>query len=453
MYDLKIVNGIVVDLDTGLCRVSDVAITDGKIVDIGACTESAQKIIDASGKIVSAGFVDIHMHEDDLNKNPVDAPYDIADDMLRMGVTTATGGNCGLNYVEPVTFFDFVDKNGSPINYCLTIGQNYLRDEVGNTDWYRKSTKDEIIKMTDIANRALEKGCVGVSLGFEYCPGVDYDETISFLEGLKKEDLFVSCHFRKDGPYAVEAIEEMISITRDTRCKFQISHIGSCAAYGMMADALAPINAARAAGLDISADCYPYAAFSTKIGTAAFDDGCFDNWKGKTYSDIMLTADPYAGVYCDEELYYKVRKEYPEMNVVAFVMDEDDVALAYKQDWMIVASDGLLAKNQGHPRASGTFPRVLGKYVRDEKVLTLSQALDKMTRMPAKRLGLATKGELKVGFDADITIFDADTIIDGATFEQPVLPPKGIEYVIIAGTVAVEGTKIVSDRLGKALRL
>jgi len=212
-----------------------------------------------------------------------------------------------------------------------------------------------------------------------------------------------------------------------------------------MQETLDILDRARAEGVNITADCYPYNAFCTGIGTAVFDEGAFDKWN---YSDIMLTDGPDRGKRCDRELFEKTRKENPEMMVVAFVMNEPEIDLAYKQPYVMVGSDCGFMNKAGHPRGAGTFPRVLGYYVRDRKALTLMEALKKMTVQPAQRMNLDTKGQIKEGFDADLVIFDENTIRDGATFEEPTLPPVGIDYVLLNGQIAVKNNEILNDRLG-----
>ncbi|WP_313370206.1 amidohydrolase family protein, partial [Sedimentibacter sp.] len=201
-------------------------------------------------------------------------------------------------------------------------------------------------------------------------------------------------------------------------------------------------------GIDLSVDAYPYAAFSTFIGSAVFDDGCFELWN-KSYDSIMLTEEPFKGVFCDKELFEKARKEYPKMLAVAYVMNEEEIVEALNHPLVMVASDGIYRNHSGHPRGAGTFPRVIGHYVRDKKLMEFYDAIYKMTYMPAKRLNLRKKGLLKEGYDADIVIFDYDTIIDKATFQEPQLNPEGIDYVILNGSVAIKQGNKVNNKLGR----
>ncbi|EOD01612.1 N-acyl-D-amino-acid deacylase family protein [Caldisalinibacter kiritimatiensis] len=452
MYDIKIINGKIIDFDVNQIKDCNIGIKDGKIVNIGNLIGKGKTEIDAHGMIVSPGFVDIHMHEEVIGTSPDGDDYDIANKMLLMGVTTCVAGNCGNNRQSLDYFFDFIDKNGSPVNYLSFIGHNYLRKLVGIEDRYREATKQEIEDMKKLLIHDIkENEAIGISFGLEYSPGTTIEEIVNLCEGVKEEEIILSAHYRKDAKYGIDSIKEMIEISKLTRKPMQISHIGSCTAFGMMKEALEIIQDAINNGVDVAADCYPYNAFSTYIGSAVFDEGCFELWN-KSYDSIMLTEEPYKGVRCNKELFYKVRNEYPEMLVVAFVMEEEEVIEALKAPFVYVASDGLYRRGQGHPRGAGTFPRVLGRYVREKNDVSLIDALRKMTLLPAKRLGLKNKGNIKEGADADLVIFDRETIIDDATFEEPTKPPIGIKHVILHGKIAVNDNTIINNRLGRVIR-
>ncbi|MDI9496231.1 MAG: amidohydrolase family protein [Bacillota bacterium] len=448
MLDIKIVNGKIIDVENKTARQGDLGIKDGIISDIGSVPAQAKVVIDAEGKYVSPGFIDIHMHEEDFSLTKKQE-YDISDTMLNMGVTTCVAGNCGNNRQSILELYDFVNEKGNPVNYLTYIGHNFLRVEAGNTDIYKRSSKEQIEKMQRWVKEAVDFGAIGVSYGLEYCPGIDTEEAVAITKEIQgRDDLLLAAHYRKDAIHALDSINEMAYIGREAKIPFQISHLSSCSAFGNMKEALDLIQDIRDKGTDIMVDAYPYDAFSTYIGSAVFDEGCFETW-GKSYDAIMLTEDPYKGVYCDKELFEKVRKEYPKMLVVAYVMNEEEIIEALNHPLVMVASDGIYRNHSGHPRGAGTFPRVIGRFVRDMKVMEFFDAISKMTYMPAQRLKLNRKGLLKEGYDADITIFDYNTIIDKATFQEPQLRPEGIDYVILGGKLAIEKGKTVNNTLGK----
>lgn len=448
MLDIKVVNGKIIDVENKTIIEGDLGIKEGKITDIGSVSAEAKVVIDAKGKHVSPGFIDIHMHEEDFTLTRKEE-YDISDTMLNMGVTTCAVGNCGNNRQGIKELYDFIKEKGNPVNYLTYIGHNFLRVEVGNTDIYKKSSKEQIEKMQKSVKEAIDFGAIGVSYGLEYCPGIDTEEAIAITKEIQgRDDLLLAAHYRKDAIHALDSIDEMAYIGKESKIPFQISHLSSCSAFGNMTEALNLIQKLRDSGIDLMVDAYPYDAFSTFIGSAVFDEGCFDLW-GKSYDSIMLTEEPFKGMFCDKELFEKARKEYPKMLAVAYVMNEEEIFEALNHPLVMVASDGIYRNHSGHPRGAGTFPRVIGRFVREQKVMEFFDAINKMTYMPAKRLMLKNKGLLKIGYDADITIFDNDTIIDKATFQEPQIRPDGIDYVIVGGKVAIDNGKTAANTLGK----
>ncbi|WP_312354504.1 amidohydrolase family protein [Aminipila sp.] len=446
MLDILITGGKYPDYKKGVFIQKDIGIKDGKVVEIGNITMPAKKIINAEKKVVSPGFIDIHMHEENFLLEG--QRYIIAEMMLKMGVTTCLGGNCGVQYQDLDLFKNTITKlGGAPVNYLMLVGYNSYRNKIG-VNTYAKANKAQQQKLLEIMRRELKEGAYGFSFGIEYDPGMDTDEIMNILANFDDKNLLVSAHYRSDSKKAIAAIKEMITIADRSEMKFQISHLSSCSAMGQMKEALDLINQEIQRNPKISYDTYPYCAFSTEIGSTVFDEGCFETWE-KAYDSILITDGEYKNKYCDKNLFEKIRKENPEMLVVAFVMNEDEIAQAIANPYGMIASDGIISHGNGHPRAAGTFPRGLGKYVREDKVISLLEALRKMTLEPAKRLGLDNKGQIACGCDADITVFDPQTIKDGADFFDLNIPPVGINCVIVNGKIAAEGNKLINGRAGR----
>nr|WP_315024723.1 amidohydrolase family protein [uncultured Aminipila sp.] len=446
MLDILISGGIHPDYKKEQMVQNDIGIKDGKVVEIGHITSPAKKIIDAKGRIVSPGFIDIHMHEEDfINEGE---KFVIAEMMLKMGVTTCLGGNCGVQHQNLKLLKNTISKiGGSPVNYLMLVGYNSFRNKIG-VNTYTKADKEQQKKLLEIIKQELDEGAYGFSFGIEYDPGMDVNEIMNILGNFNDKNLFVSVHYRADSTKAIHAIKEMISIADKSQMKLQISHLSSCSAMGQMKDALDLINQEIEKNPKINYDTYPYSAFSTEIGSTVFDDGCFETW-GKSYDSILITNGPFKNKFCDKNLFEKIRKENPEMLVVAFVMNEDEIAEAIANPYGMIASDGIINNGNGHPRAAGTFPRVLGKYVREDKVISLLDALRKITLEPAKRLDLSTKGQIFKGCDADITIFNPEIIKDGADFSDLNIPPVGLDYVIVNGIIAVDHNNIITNQAGR----
>lgn len=450
MKDLKIINGKFPDFDSNSWVQADILIHGGKIEKIGNVSEECTQVIDAEGKVVSPGFIDIHAHEDKFAGGRED-DFFTAGRGLQMGVTTQIVGNCGDSYNSMEDFVGRIDKEGAPLNIMTFIGQNYLRELAGAGDRYAPSTRQQLEKMKSLLNEMKKYSPVGISCGFEYAPGVTTEETIELVRAMESDKYLVSVHFRQDGPKAPESTRELIEISKATGCAIEMSHIGSCSAVGYMDETLKIIEDAIVNGTDISVDCYPYNAFCTGIGTAVFDEGCFERW-GKSYSDVLVLDGTYVNQRCTKEIFEELRKEDPDLHVAVFAMNQAEVDKAISKPYVMIGSDCGFVNRHGHPRGAGTFPKVIREYVREKKLLTLIEALRKMTVLTAERVGLDGKGRIKEGCDADIVIFDENTITDKATFDNPTLTPEGIDYVLVCGKVSADHGNVKSDSNGKYIR-
>lgn len=446
MLDILLINGLYPDFEKGLILEGNIGIKSGKIDYMGRSEPEATEVIDVKGDIVSPGFIDIHMHEENFKEEG--SHYCIANMMLKMGVTTAVGGNCGIQHQGLPLFKNAIkDLGGAPINYMMLSGYNQCRYTLG-IDRHKEASLAEKSTIRDMISKELEEGACGISFGIEYDPGITTDEVLYAVGADKRKEDIVAAHYRGDNDIAIASIKEMMEVGEAIPQKFQISHLSSCSAMGQMSEALELIHKGMIKNPRLNYDTYPYNAFSTTMGSEVFVDGCLEKWH-KNYSDIMLTEEPYLNQRCTKSSFEDARLNYPEMLAVAFVMNEDEIAEAVADKYGMIASDGIINNGNGHPRAAGTFPRVLGKYVREEKVISLYDALRKMTKEPADRLCIFNKGRIALGCDADLTIFNKDKIIDGATYEETDKGPKGIDYVIVDGEIAIKGSNIINDRLGE----
>ena len=443
-----IYGGHVIDPANHVSGKLNILVENGKIAWAGKGMKAADKVIDAAGKIVTPGFIDIHMHEDPMADGKIQPC--IFPMMLRQGVTTAVGGNCGINVADPVEYLNTVDRDGAAVNVAMFAGHEYFRKAAGAEDIYAKSTEEQKAEMEKNIKAALDNGCVGVSFGLRYVPGADQEEFFRAAKCCADDKKLIASHVRDDAAGIFGAIDEFCAAGVEFGVPVQISHIGSMGGFGQMEQVLEQIDAYKLNGLDIAMDCYPYFAFSTRLGTPTYDPGWLERYNCD-YSVLEYCEGKYKGQRATKATFDEQRISFPECITVCYVMKEEDVRLAFRHPAVMLGSDGLMNNGQGHPRAAGSFPRFLAEFAR-KGTLTLYQAIEKMTAQPAARLRLENKGRLNVGADADITIFDYETVKDGATFAQPALHPEGIEYVLIGGQIALEKGKILKDNCGKAVR-
>lgn len=443
-------NGTIVDPASRVHARNNLLLEDGRVLATVQDEPEADVVLDAAGKYVCPGFIDLHMHEDPYDPQQDRLVPSIMTSMLRMGVTTAIGGNCGINTVSPIKYLELMDRDGGPVNMGLLAGHTFLREQAGHQDKYTAVTPDELERTARLADQALEAGCFGVSFGIRYVPGITMEEMVTTARGCRGSNRFIAAHVRDDAEHIFSAVQELIDVGRALDIPVQNSHVGSMGGFGQMERLLAMMDACRANGMDLAGDCYPYYAFSTRIGETTYDEGFLERYQAD-YSVIEVCEGPYQGQRCTEEIFRWLRREAPRTITVCHVMKPEDVDLALLHPNILLASDGLMDNGQGHPRAAGTFPRFLAQYVRTGRI-SLDDAIAKMTALPAARLGLTNKGTLRRGADADVVVFDLERIQDRASFDQPNAAPEGLDYVLINGEVAMDHGRIVRAGLGRSVR-
>ena len=444
-----IYGGRLIDPANGMDGQYNILLENGKVAWVGTGCPQADKTIDAGGKIVTPGFIDIHIHEDPVENGSI--RQCIFPMLLRQGITTAVGGNCGGNVYDPLDYLNLVDREGTAVNLALFAGHEYFRVAAGAEDIYGGSTEQQRRDMEKNITAALDGGCVGVSFGLRYVPGADKEEFFRAAACCAASKKPIASHVRDDADAVFASIEELMDAGRAFGIPMEISHIGSMAGFGQMEAVLKKVEGYQAEGLDVTLDCYPYFAFSTRLGTPTYDPGWLERYHCG-YDVLEFCDGKYQGLRATKQTFEEMRRDFPDCLTVCYVMQEQDIRLAFRHPSVMLGSDGITDNGRGHPRCAGTFPRFIAEFVKKGD-LSLYKAIEKMTAMPAWRLNFRNKGHLGVGADGDVTIFDLDAIQDRATFAQPALPPEGIEYVLLGGDVVLEQGKILDSTHGRALRI
>ncbi|HLO98093.1 MAG TPA: amidohydrolase family protein [Fimbriimonas sp.] len=445
-FDIVIANGFVIDPESKLEAVRHIGIKGDRIAAISRSKLSGKEVIDASDLVVAPGFIDLLAHGQDLE-----------DDLVQVfdGVTTKLQMESGADDQDT---WHAEQKGNRVCNYGASVGHPRVRRQFleGKVDpELGPSTPEQVQAMAQAVRKQLEKGALGVGFGLEYVPGTTRLETLEMFK--VAAEFGASCHPHiRYGTYLEEqsvytAIEEVMACAMMTGAPLHILHVPSMA-LGNTEKALKMIEMAQANGFDITSCFYPYTAFGTGIGSEVFADGWQEKF-GITYGDLEMAHNHER---LTKETFEKYRAEGTGM-CIAHAIPEAAVRAAVMSKATMVGSDGGLTNGVGHPRSSGTFARVLGKYSREEEVISLRNALAKMTIMPAKRMerrcpDFKRKGRIRVGCDADITIFNSETIIDNATFEAPAKPSTGVEYVLINGQLVVNQGTATGQKGGRPLR-
>jgi N-acyl-D-aspartate/D-glutamate deacylase len=445
-YDLVISSGHVMDPESGLDGVRNIGITAGKIKVITIRPLTGKQTIQARGLIVAPGFIDIHSHgQDDENYR-----YKARD-----GVTTALEMEVGA---WPIDAWYKAREGKALVNFGATSGHipaqmavmhdsgTFLpRDNAVN----RATTRAESKQIHDNVRQGLTQGALGIGMGIAYFPKATREEIYDIFTLSAERHAPIYVHMRNPGPIepgVVDSLQEVIGNAAATGASLHVVHIPSMA-FRQLPLALDMLDGAKRRGLDVTTECYPYTAGMTQLESAIFDTG----WQERlaiTYGDLQWTA---TGERLTEETFGKYRKQGGA--VVLHSMPENMVKLAVTHPGVIIASDGWLVNGKGHPRAAGTYSRVLARYVREQRALSLMEALRKMTILPAQRLNIPNKGRIKVGADADLAIFDSAKVEDKATYDNPAQYAEGIPWVVVNGVPVVREGKLQTDIFpGRGLR-
>lgn len=500
-YDLVLVGGTVVDGTGEPAYAATVAIRNGRIARVATEeleARTATRVIDITGLVIAPGFIDLHAHLDPLLRLPG------AESHVRQGVTSALGGPDGGSPWPLTTYFDSVATVGVGMNVAFLVGHNTIRQEVmGQAD--RAPTADELERMKSMVAQAMEEGAFGLSTGLRYVPGIysTTEEVIALALVAAEHGGIYTSHLRDEGLDLLDGVAEAIRIGREAEIPVVLTHhkVVGGPMWGSSTRTIAMMDSARAEGIDVMADQYPYTATHTGIsilvpawaladGDSAFERRVADpvlrdsilagirwnlendrgggdlsrvqfarvEWdrslEGRTLADWAARERKEPTLETGAELVLDAMRR-GGANAIYHVLDEQDVERIMAWPHTAIASDGRLTQpgeGHPHPRWYGTFPRVLSYYVRDRNVFTLEEAVRRMTSLPADRLGLRDRGRIAENAAADLVVFDRNRVRDLATFQAPHQYPEGIPYVIVNGAVVVDNGNFTGERAGRVLR-
>lgn len=497
-WDVLIAGGTVVDGSGSAGVRADVALLDGRIAAVGSDLGPANKIINAEGQVVAPGFIDVHTHAENICALPS------AENFLRMGVTTIVTGNCGTSATNVRDFFKEIEATRVGLNVAMLIGHNSVRKQAMGGSFLRAPTTAQLDEMRRLVDEAMVDGAVGLSTGLIYNPGAfaKTDEVLELAKVAAQHGGVYVSHMRNESVKIFEAIDELMTIARGAKIRAQVSHIKLTGptSWGKTTEVLKLLDKGRAEGLQITHDQYAYTASSTGLGQLIPDaarEGTREDYKARiadpekkaTIIEQMKTMRERIGredytyaviARCpsDPELNGKNLREAAKMrrgseaveeqvelvleieangggSAVFHGMNEEDLQVFMKHPLTMVASDGgprKLGEDVPHPRSYGNNARVLGRYVRDLKVLDLEDAVRKMSALPAEVFRLKDRGVLKKGAVADVVVFDPKMVDDPSTFEDPHHYATGFSAVVVNGVPVIEAGELTENRPGRPVR-
>lgn len=471
-----IVNAQIADGTGKPLRRANVRIVGDRITRVGNFQPARdEQVIDANGLVLAPGFIDIHNHSTEgIESDP------LAETQIAQGITSLVVGADGASPWPIAPWLKAREANPASLNIALMAGHATIREQVMDKDFKRVATPAEVEKMVQFVDQGMTEGAIGLSSGLEYEVGSysSTDEVVAMSAAAAKHGGFYMTHIRDEADKAFDALKEEITIGERAHIPVQHSHIklGTVGVWGKAPQYIQVIEAARKRGVDFLADCYPYDAWHSNLkvlvpnkqyeNPQSVAKALADVGGGSHVTIVEFKPNPsYEGHTIDDlarsnnitpvEMSIRLIRESDAANtepgIIGQSMIESDIKAFYQQPWVMVASDGGIGSR--HPRGAGTFPRVLGVYVREKHWLTLPEAIRKMTSLPAKRLGWKDRGTIHEGAFADMVLFNPDKVIDRSTFSSPFALPTGIEKVFVSGTLVWNSNKPTGARPGRVLGL
>ena len=447
MSELFISGGIVIDPEKAEKYKADVLVKDGTIAAVGDLTApQGAQVIDATGRYVCPGFVDPHGH--------IDGHGYTGELSLLQGITTTVGGNCGFSPLDIENFFE--NQKAFPIHQAEMIGMCALREAAGVCDPFQAASEEQVERMAELCERALRSGACGVSLGPAYTPGSSILEMQTLCRVAKAHGKPVSIDTRMNSMTDLDSLQEAIDLAAHSGCRMIVSHFVYQYGVGVEDEAMAMVDRARGRGIDVVFDSGMYKDWCSSIGAALFEPGIM-RANGIELSHLRMITGEHIGVVPDEELYLHLREAHPGDAVVVQTGSQRAVYAIAKNPLCMVSTDtGAYLPGEGHPQIAGSFPRFLREMVIERAEMSWEDAVVHMTLWPAQVLGFAKKGRMAAGCDADLVIFDPETLHDRADFPglgMPNAAPDGIDYVIVGGEIAAQNSRATGVMAGRTIRM